>query len=95
MHTDCVHVLNLATLPLCPVLDLKRAVSVGLCGNPNCSARKELLDWKPRIMLKDGLARAITYFDKLLSDQNLRAVHCGAVGLSKSAILLLRHSARI
>jgi len=49
---------------------------------------QEPLDWKPRIMLKDGLPRTITYFDKLPSDQNLRAVHCGVVGLSKSAILL-------
>jgi hypothetical protein len=30
----------------------------------------ELLDWKPRIMLKEGLASTIAYFDELLSDQS-------------------------
>jgi UDP-glucuronate decarboxylase len=40
---------------------------------PDISRAQDLLDWKPRTMLKDGLARTITYFDELLSDQKLRA----------------------
>jgi UDP-glucuronate decarboxylase len=40
---------------------------------PEISRAQDLLDWKPRTMLKDGLARTITYFDQLLSDQKLRA----------------------
>jgi len=40
---------------------------------PDISRAQELLDWKPRTMLKEGLARTIVYFDELLSDQKLRA----------------------
>jgi UDP-glucuronate decarboxylase len=40
---------------------------------PEISRTQDLLDWKPRTMLKDGLARTITYFEQLLSDQKLRA----------------------
>ncbi len=40
---------------------------------PDILRAQELLDWKPRTMLKDGLARTIAYFDQLLSDQKLRA----------------------
>jgi UDP-glucuronate decarboxylase len=40
---------------------------------PDISRAQDLLDWKPRTMLKDGLACTITYFDQLLSDQKLRA----------------------
>src|SRR5712664_1762093 len=40
---------------------------------PDISRAQDLLDWKPRTMLKDGLARTIAYFDQLLSDQKLRA----------------------
>jgi UDP-glucuronate decarboxylase len=40
---------------------------------PEISRAQDLLDWKPRTMLKDGLARTITYFEQLLSDQKLRA----------------------
>jgi UDP-glucuronate decarboxylase len=40
---------------------------------PDISRAQELLDWKPRTLLKDGLARTIAYFDELLSDQKLRA----------------------
>jgi len=38
---------------------------------PDISRAQELLDWKPRTMLKEGLASTIAYFDKLLSDQKL------------------------
>jgi UDP-glucuronate decarboxylase len=40
---------------------------------PDISRAQDLLDWKPRTMLKDGLASTIAYFDRLLSDQKLRA----------------------
>jgi UDP-glucuronate decarboxylase len=40
---------------------------------PDISRAQDLFDWKPRTMLKDGLARTIAYFDQLLSDQKLRA----------------------
>ena len=40
---------------------------------PDISRAQDLFDWKPRTVLKDGLARTITYFDQLLSDQKLRA----------------------
>jgi UDP-glucuronate decarboxylase len=39
---------------------------------PDISRAQDLFDWKPRTMLKDGLARTIAYFDQLLSDQKLR-----------------------
>jgi UDP-glucuronate decarboxylase len=40
---------------------------------PDISRAQELLDWKPRTMLKEGLVSTIAYFDQLLSDQKLRA----------------------
>jgi UDP-glucuronate decarboxylase len=40
---------------------------------PDISRAQDLLDWKPRTMLKDGLASTIAYFDRLLSEQKLRA----------------------
>jgi UDP-glucuronate decarboxylase len=40
---------------------------------PDISRAQDLLDWKPRTMLKDGLRSTIAYFDRLLSDQKLRA----------------------
>jgi UDP-glucuronate decarboxylase len=40
---------------------------------PGISRARDLLDWKPRTRLKDGLASTISYFDHLLSDQKLRA----------------------
>jgi len=40
---------------------------------PDISRAQELLDWKPRTTLKNGLAHTIAYFDQLLSDQQLRA----------------------
>jgi UDP-glucuronate decarboxylase len=39
---------------------------------PDISRAQDLLDWKPRTMLKDGLVRTVAYFDQLLSDQKLR-----------------------
>jgi UDP-glucuronate decarboxylase len=40
---------------------------------PDISHAEDLLNWKPRTMLKDGLVNTIAYFDRLLSDQKLRA----------------------
>src|SRR5262249_2719723 len=39
---------------------------------PDISRAQDLLDWKPRMMLKDGLACTIAYFERLLSDQKVR-----------------------
>jgi UDP-glucuronate decarboxylase len=40
---------------------------------PNISRAKDLLHWKPKIALRDGLTNTIGYFERLLSDQDLRA----------------------
>jgi len=48
---------------------------------PDISRAQELLDWKPRTMLKEGLMSTIAYFDQLLSDQKLRA----QLGMQSSA----------
>jgi UDP-glucuronate decarboxylase len=39
---------------------------------PDVSRAQELLEWKPRTMLKEGLVSTIAYFDEFLSDQKLR-----------------------
>jgi UDP-glucuronate decarboxylase len=41
---------------------------------PDISRAQELLNWKPRTMLKEGLVSTVAYFDQLLSDQKLRAL---------------------
>ena len=33
---------------------------------PNISKAQEILDWQPRIQLRDGIAKTIVYFDQLL-----------------------------
>ena len=40
---------------------------------PDISLAQELLGWKPRVALKEGLMRTIKYFERLLSDEALRA----------------------
>jgi UDP-glucuronate decarboxylase len=35
-------------------------------------ARKELNNWEPKIQLKEGLAKTIKYFEKLLSGSSLK-----------------------
>jgi UDP-glucuronate decarboxylase len=40
---------------------------------PDIAHTQELLGWKPRVALKDGLTRTIAYFDGLLSNRELRA----------------------
>ena len=44
-------------------------VSVG----PNISKAQELLSWTPRIALEDGLKQTIAYFEKLLTENEVRA----------------------
>ena len=39
---------------------------------PDIASVKEALCWVPRIELRDGLARTIAYFEKLLADKSLR-----------------------
>jgi UDP-glucuronate decarboxylase len=39
---------------------------------PDISRAQELLSWKPRMSLKEGLIRTIAYFEKLLSDNIIR-----------------------
>jgi UDP-glucuronate decarboxylase len=40
---------------------------------PDISLAGELLGWKARVALKDGLTSTVAYFERLLSDPNLRA----------------------
>jgi UDP-glucuronate decarboxylase len=40
---------------------------------PDISLAQELLGFRPRVALREGLTRTIAYFERLLSDQNLRA----------------------
>jgi UDP-glucuronate decarboxylase len=40
---------------------------------PDISLAHKLLGWKPRVALKEGLISTIAYFERLLSDQALRA----------------------
>jgi UDP-glucuronate decarboxylase len=39
---------------------------------PDISLAQELLDWKPRVVLKEGLTSTVAYFERLLSDNALR-----------------------
>jgi UDP-glucuronate decarboxylase len=41
---------------------------------PDISRANDLLAWRPKTPLKEGLARTIAYFEKLLSDQGVRAL---------------------
>jgi UDP-glucuronate decarboxylase len=40
---------------------------------PDISLAQELLAWKPRVALKEGLTSTVAYFERLLSDHALRA----------------------
>ena len=52
---------------------------------PDTSLAQELLSWKPRVQLKEGLASTIKYFDRLLSDNVLRAQLVGEPTSSQPA----------
>ncbi len=41
---------------------------------PDISRAQEILSWSPRTQLKEGLIRTIAYFEKLLSENDVRAV---------------------
>jgi UDP-glucuronate decarboxylase len=40
---------------------------------PDISKANDILKWEPRTALAEGLGRTISYFEKLLSDNNVRA----------------------
>jgi UDP-glucuronate decarboxylase len=40
---------------------------------PDISRAQELLSWKPRTPLKEGLVRTIAYFEDLLKQEGVRA----------------------
>jgi UDP-glucuronate decarboxylase len=40
---------------------------------PNISKANDLLSWSPHIPLRAGLSRTIAYFEKILTQQNVRA----------------------
>jgi UDP-glucuronate decarboxylase len=72
-------ILELATLVVDLVGSRSRIVHRPLPENdpkqrrPDISRAQDLLDWKPHIPLKDGLVNTIAYFERLLSNQELRA----------------------
>ena len=39
---------------------------------PDISRAQEFLNWQPRVALKEGLIKTISYFEDLLSDRDLR-----------------------
>jgi UDP-glucuronate decarboxylase len=41
---------------------------------PDISRANDLLSWTPRVELKEGLTKTITYFERLLTDSNIRAL---------------------
>jgi UDP-glucuronate decarboxylase len=41
---------------------------------PDISKAQDLLDWQPRIAIREGLARTISYFEKLLQDNAIRSM---------------------
>ena len=41
---------------------------------PNISLAKEKLSWEPRTQLKEGLARTIAYFEKLLAENDTKEI---------------------
>jgi len=45
---------------------------------PDISRARKLLDWAPQTPLKEGLARAISYFRRLLAEPGMRAFVMGS-----------------
>jgi UDP-glucuronate decarboxylase len=41
---------------------------------PDLTLAEQLLNWSPRVSLKDGLVPTIEYFERLLSDQHVRSM---------------------
>jgi UDP-glucuronate decarboxylase len=44
---------------------------------PDISRAHDLLGWAPKVALKDGLKRTIAYFEKLLTENGMRALLAG------------------
>jgi UDP-glucuronate decarboxylase len=72
-------IMELATLVVSLVGSRSRIVHRPLPENdpkqrqPDISLAQELLNWRPHIPLKEGLAKTIAYFERLLAEQDLRA----------------------
>ena len=72
-------IMELATLVVSLVGSRSRIVHRPLPENdpkqrqPDISLAQELLNWKPHVSLKGGLAKTIAYFERLLAEQDLRA----------------------
>jgi UDP-glucuronate decarboxylase len=72
-------ILELATLVIDLVGSRSRIVHQPLPENdpkqrrPEISRAHGLLDWKPQVRLEQGLASTIAYFERLLSNEELRA----------------------
>ena len=72
-------IMELATLVVSLVGSRSRIVHRALPENdpkqrqPDISLAQELLNWKPHVPLKEGLAKTIAYFERLLAEQELRA----------------------
>jgi UDP-glucuronate decarboxylase len=45
---------------------------------PDISQAKALLDWKPRVQLRNGLQRTIAYFDRLLRESDEQTLEASA-----------------
>jgi UDP-glucuronate decarboxylase len=39
---------------------------------PNITQAKTVLDWEPKIQLKEGLAKTIAYFDRLIAEPDMK-----------------------
>jgi UDP-glucuronate decarboxylase len=71
-------IMELATLVVSLVGSRSRIVHRPLPENdpkqrrPDISLAQELLNWKPHMPLKEGLAKTIAYFERLLAEQDLR-----------------------
>ena len=72
-------IMELATLVVSLVGSRSRIVHRPLPENdpkqrqPDISLAQELLNWRPRVPLKEGLGKTIAYFERLLAEQDLRA----------------------
>jgi UDP-glucuronate decarboxylase len=72
-------ILELASMVIEPIGARSKIVHYPLPENdprqrrPDIARAKELLSWAPRTPLKEGLVATIAYFEKLLSENNMRA----------------------
>jgi UDP-glucuronate decarboxylase len=52
---------------------------------PDISQAQELLNWRPTVMLTEGLQRTIAYFEELHSGQGKRVRESGPIARPRSA----------